>query len=152
MKKKIVINKKLVNHLMINGEKKTSETIFLKSIKKLHKNSKKQPKKILQLAIINSSPIFKLHRISNKKKIKKSKNRKVREIPAFLSNTLTRESMAIKFILSAVKKQKLKIFNLKLKEEIILAAKNKSNSIDLKTELQKQVLSKKHFFRYYRWK
>jgi ribosomal protein S7 len=67
MKKNINIQKKLINHLIKNGKKKTSETILLKSLKKLQKNSFKKSKKIFQLALIHLTPIFKLHKISPKK-------------------------------------------------------------------------------------
>lgn len=46
MKKKIEIKNKLINHLMVNGEKKTSEKILIKSLKELQKDSQKQSKKV----------------------------------------------------------------------------------------------------------
>jgi len=74
MKKKLEIKNKLINHIMVNGNKKTSEKILLKSFKNLQKDSQKQSKKIFQLAIINSTPIFKLH-IHKIKKKRKKKNK-----------------------------------------------------------------------------
>ena len=105
MKKNTSIQKKLINHLIKNGEKKTSEKILLKSLKTLQKNSLKKSKKILQLALIHSTPIFKLHKISNKKLKKRTK--KVREIPAFISNRQSRISLTIKLILRNIKKKKI---------------------------------------------
>lgn len=150
MKKKIEIKNKLINHIMVNGSKKTSEKILLKSLKELQKESTKQSQKIIQLALIQSTPTFKLHKISNKKR--KKRNKKVREIPAFIPRQINRTSLAIKFILSSAVKKKLNNLNQKLTNEILLTAQSKSNSIELKNELQKQVLSKKRFFTYYRWK
>jgi len=141
---------KIINHIMINGGKKTSENLLFKSIKKLQKHSKKQLKKIIQLAIINSAPTFKLHRIENKKQ--KKRNRKVREIPAFVSKPTSRSSIAIKFILSSIEKKKTEKFYKKLSQEIFSTAQSKGTAIELKNTLQKQVIIKKHFFNYYRWK
>ena len=149
MRKKEIKNK-LINHIMSHGGKKTSENIVLKSTKKLQKNSKKQIKKIIQLALINSTPTFKLHKIENKKQ--KKRNRKIREIPAFIPKALARTSIAIKFILSSIDKKKSKNFYTTLKQEILLTAQSEGTAIELKNALQKQVMSKKHFFTYYRWK
>ena len=146
MKNKETKNK-IINHIMINGEKKTSENILFKSVKTLQKNSKKQLKQIMQLAIINSTPTFKLHQIKNKKK----RNQKVREIPAFISKATIRTSIAVKLILSSIEKKKSKTFYKKLNQKIILTAQSKGNAIDLKNTLQEQVILKKHFFKYYRW-
>lgn len=149
MKKKET-KSKIINHVMLSGGKKTSENILFKTIKKLQKSSKKQLKQLIQLAIINSTPTFKLHKIENKKQ--KKKNRKVREIPAFISAPTARTSTAIKFILSSIEKKNSKKFYKKLDQEIISSAELKGSSISLKNNLQDQVILKKHFFRYYRWK
>jgi len=135
---------------MTNGKKKTSEKILLKSFKELQKNSPKQSEKLIQIAVIHSTPTFKLHKISNKKQ--KKRNKKVREIPAFISKTVARTSLAIKFILYNIKKKKSNNFYTKLKQEILLTAQLKGTVIEMKNELQKQTLLKKHFFTYYRWK
>ena len=145
------IKNKLVNHIMKNGEKKTSEKILLKSLKKIQKNSTKRSKNLIKLAIIYSTPVFKLHKIINNKKQKK-KNKKIREIPAFIAKPLSRTSLAIKFILFNIKNKKSNSFDTKLKHEIFITAQSKGTSIELKNTLQKQVLLKKRLFNYYRWK
>jgi ribosomal protein S7 len=134
---------------MINGNKKTSEKLLIKSFKKLQKDSLKQSKKIFQLAIINSTPIFKLHT----HKIKKKRKKRVREIPAFIANKYNRISLAIKFILSknSENKRSDKFFN-EFKKEILLTSQQKGTSFESKNNLQKQVLLKKHLFAFYRWK
>lgn len=144
------IKNKIITNIMSNGSKKTSESILFKSFKKLQKNSKKQSKKVFQLAIVNATPIFKLHKIENKKQRKK--NRKVREIPAFISNLTSRTSIAIKFILSSIEQKKIKKFYQQLNQEVLTTAQVKGNAIEKKNTLQKQVLLKKHFFKYFRWK
>ena len=149
MKKNIInIQKKLINHLIIDGEKKTSEKILLKSLKILQKNSFKKYKKIFQLALTYSTPIFKLHKISNKKLKKRTK--KIREIPAFISNKQLRTSLAIKLVLRNIKKEKNLKFYQELKKEILLNATNKNNTIQLKNDLQKRILNKKRYFLFYR--
>ena len=146
------IKTKLINHLTLNGKKETGEKNLLKSVKELQKNSTKRSSKIFQLALVHSTPIFKLHKIKLKKK-KKSKNNRFREIPGFLKNRTSRISLALKFILKNSEK-KIEFFNFSqnLSKEILICSKNRGESIKIKSELQKTVLSKKHFFRYYRWK
>ncbi len=146
------IKTKLINHLTLNGKKETGERNFLESVKELQKNSTKRSSKIFQLALVHSTPIFKLHKIKLKKK-KKSKNNRFREIPGFLKNRTSRISLALKFILKNAKKN-LEHFNYNqnLSKEILICSKNKGESVRIKSELQKSVLSKKHFFKYYRWK
>ena len=148
--KNIETKRKIINHIMDNGGKKTSEKIVLKTIKNLQKNSKKQTKQIIQLAIVNATPTFKLHKIENKKQ--KKRNRKVREVPAFISKQTSRTSSAIKFILSSIEKKSNKKLYKKLNQEILLTSEHKGNAIDFKNSLQKQVILKKHLFKYYRWK
>jgi len=143
------IENKLINHLMLSGKKETGEKNLLKSIKELQKNSRKKSNGIFQLAFIYSTPIFKLHRIKNKNR-KKNKSNKFREIPGFIKNKEARISLAIKFILFNTKKRGESFYK-KFKKEVLLNAKNKGNSIETKNELQKSVLTKKHFFLYYRW-
>jgi ribosomal protein S7 len=102
---------------------------------------------LVQLAIMYSLPIFKLHKMTQKKKRRKT----VKEIPAFILNEKARVSLAIKFIIASVKKKTAGNFYVKLKQEILLNSQNKGGATDVKNELQKQVLVKKRLFRFYRW-
>lgn len=149
LQKKLKLKNKLLNHIMINGNKKTSEKILLKSFKKLQKDSQKQSKKIFQLAIINSMPIFRLYTLKMKKKRKK----KIKEIPAFISNKSNRTSLAVKFILSkTLENKQLQFFFNKFKKEILLTSQQKGSTIESKNNLQKQIVLKKRLFSFYRWK
>ena len=141
-----MIKNKIINHLTLTGNKTTGEKILIDSIKKIQKESKKPTDKIIQIAIINTSPIFKVHKISNKKKKKK----KLREIPAFVSNNNARLSLAIKFILFTNKSKFTKIAT-KLKNEILQGFKNEGLSVVNKNELQRKALLNKKYLRYYRW-
>jgi ribosomal protein S7 len=143
----IEIKKKIVNHLLTHGKKKTSENSLLQSFKELQKHSNKDSKKLAQLALLLTLPVFKLHRIAQKKR----KTKQVREIPAFILKEKARVSLAIKFILASVKKKPTNKIYIDLKQEILLNAQNKGEAIKVKDELQKQVLLKKRFFKYYRW-
>lgn len=144
------IKNKIVNRLILNGNKNTSEKLFLKTFKKLQISSLKQTKKIVQLSLINAMPIFKITQSSNKK-IKKSK-RKVRIAPVFIQNKQHRTALSIKFILLSIKK---KIFNnyfySSLTNEILVIAKNRGVLPEIKIETQKKVLKNKRYMRNYRW-
>jgi len=143
-----MIRNKIINHLTLNGNKRTGEKVLIESIKKIQKESKKSLKKLIQLAIINTTPVFKVHKISNKKR-KKKKN-KVKEIPAFISNSNARVSLAIKLILLSLKKKKKNASTI-IKNEIMQNSKNEGASIQVKDELQKKALLNKRYLSYYRW-
>lgn len=147
--KKEYLKNKIINQLLINGEKKTCEKILLKTVKELQKNSNKQTSKILQIALINSTPIFKVHTLTNKKR---KKNKKFKEIPTFIEKALTRFSLAIKFILFSITKKNKQVYYKKLKEELLASAELKGISINIKNELHKKVIANKHLFKYYQWK
>lgn len=150
MKKKLLdIKNKLINNITLDGKKKTSEKILLKSFKELQKSSPKQSKELIKLALVQATPIFKLHRISNKKL--KKRNRRVKEIPAFISKIPMRTSLAIKYILKSIEEKKSNSFYFRLKENLLITAQAKGNVIKLKNELQKQNIQHKRFLKYYRW-
>lgn len=144
------IKTKFTNHLMFNGEKKISEKILLKSFKSLQKNTKKQISNIAKLSLIYSTPIFKLHKISNKKL--KKKQRKTRIIPTFIPKLFNRISLGIKYILFNINKNKSSkfIYN-KLQDEILAIAKHQGTFITIKKETQQHTILNKRYFRYYRW-
>jgi len=147
-KRNIGINTKLINHLVINGKKNKSEKILSKSMKTLQIISKKSSKKLVQLALVSSTPIFKINKITQKKRKKKKQKTKI--IPAFISNKISRISFAIKFIILTAKKKNKPLFS-ELSEEILLSSQAKSFAIELKKETQKQVFLNRHLFKYYRW-
>ena len=147
---KIEIKNKIINNLMVNGEKNTGEKILLKTFKELQKFSNKQSKELIKLAIIFSSPIFKLHKLANKKKRKK-KQQKNQEIPGFITNKKARTSLAIKFIIASTTTTKSKNFYTKLNQEILLNAQSKESAILIKNKLQKKVLQNKRYFKNYKW-
>ena len=148
MRKNFEIKKKFINHFMKNGKKTTSEKILLNSLKELQKISYKQSEELIKNAVINSLPVFTIHKIENKKQ--KKKKRKIKEIPFFIVNSKSRISLAIKLIIESLKKQSsfFKDFN----KEILANNQQKGSSIQLKAELQKKVIYNKRYFRFYRWR
>ena len=148
-RKNLIIKDKFVNHLIFNGKKNKSEKIISQSIKILQTLSKKSSHKLIQLALIFNSPIFKLNTLTQKKR--KKKKQRPRVIPTFVNSKTSRVSSAIKFILRAAKKNQQHSFFKKLTEELLMSAQNKSNALETKNETQKQALLNRHFFKYYRW-
>lgn len=145
--KNIEIKHKFINHLTIDGKKNKSEGIVFQSLKVLQKTSKKSSKKLMKLALGHGIPIFRLHSVTKKKK----KKQKPRFIPTFVHSKTSRISFSIKFIVKIAKKAQAQSFFKKLTKELLFSAKNKSNSIEIKKEIQKEVLFNRHFFKYYRW-
>lgn len=143
--KNIYTKNKMINHLILNGKKETGEKLLLRTLKEFQRTSFKQSKKLINMGIILSAPIFKLHKIKNKKKAKSSK-----EIPAIINNKKSRISLSIKFILMGLKQKALKHFYIALYEEIILNIKTQGLAISIKNNIQKQALLRKNFFYYYR--
>jgi ribosomal protein S7 len=146
--KKINIQNKLTNHIMQKGGKIQSEKLLLKSIKELNRFLTKPIKKLFQLSIIQSSPVFKLHISINKKRKKK----KIQETPSFIPNSQSRTSSAIKYLLSSTKKQEINKFPQKLKKEFIDILAQKTQLSNNKIVIQKKVILRKNYLRYYRWK
>jgi small subunit ribosomal protein S7 len=148
-RKNVEIKNKFINHLLIKGKKSKSEKIVLKSFKTLQTKSKKSSKKLLQLALVFNTPVFKTNTITQKKKKKKKEKTKI--IPAFIYKRSSRVSFGIRFIVTTAKKNRNHHFFEKLPNEILLSSQNKSNAIERKKETQKQVFLNRHLFKYYRW-
>lgn len=117
----------LLNHLVINGNKQTSEKLFLKSIKFSQKRLKKNHKDIFKSAIILSSPIVSLKTISKGRKQSK-------EFP-FVLHKRIRISLAIKLILHIVNKTSKTTFSAAFSDEMTHAAQNNSSSNKSKQEI-----------------
>lgn len=144
------LKQKVLNHFMLNGKKQTSESALLKTSKLIQKSNKQQHVGIVKLAIINTTPAFRVIQLTNKKKKKKDTLNK--EIPAFVPDYSFRSSWALKHLIIASKKKSISnIFSHRLKHEILLNAEYKGEAVNFKNELQKQALQKKKFFKYYRW-
>ena len=147
MKHNEKLKKKLLKHILKNGKKPLSEKILTKSIKSIQKSETKPHIDILKLAIITSTPMFRVIKLKNKRRKKKS----IKEIPAFLSTYSYRSSWSLKYLTKSSHFKTNNIFSNQLKHEILSTAKNESSSITFKNELQNKALEKKKYFRHYRW-
>lgn len=139
------IKKKLINHIMKNGNKKTCEKIVLKSFKILQKSTIKSHKKILKLSIINSTSSFRIFKLKRKKRKKKNS----KEIPKFIYNSSYRISWALKFISQVIKKKISNKYYKNLKHEIIITSKNEENTYN--KSIHQQAITQKRVFFYFRW-
>lgn len=149
MKNKKIKNT-LINHLMLHGNKKTCETILLKSLKIIQKFCKKSHRTLFKLAITNATSAFRIAQLKQKKrKIKINKNKK--EIPTFILNNHRRIIWSLKFISQTIKKAPTNKFYNNLKQEIIFDSQNKGDAVKMKTELHKQIVAQKRLFLHYRW-
>ena len=127
---------------------KTGEKILLKSAKRLQKSSNKNFKHLLQLGIINSTPTFKL----NEQIVKKGKRKAVRITPSFIVNDSLRIMTSLKFIKMSVSKNKKPVqFYESLSDEILASGILKSQAVDKKNDLQKQILLNKRYLSKFRW-
>jgi ribosomal protein S7 len=147
MKRNIKIKNKFINHLLKHGKKKTYESIVLKSFKNIQKSSDKPLKKIIRLAIINSTPIFRI------KTLRKKRRKKIeKEVPAFVYTDFERISWGLKYCLYFTKNFfSLKLYK-KLEQEILLnAQQNKGDAEKKKIEYHKQAVLNHRFLINYRW-
>lgn len=147
MSNKEKVKKKLLKHILKNGKKLVSEKILTKSFKCIQKNQNKSHSEILKLAVINSTPMFRVIKLKNKRRKKKS----VKEIPAFLSTYAYRTSWGLKYLTNFATSKTDNIFFNKLKHEILSSAKNESFTITFKNELQNKTLKVRKYFKHYRW-
>jgi ribosomal protein S7 len=146
--KRIELKNQLVNTLLNRGNKKTGEKIFLKSLKLLQKQTNKNHKDLLQLAIINSTPTFKI----NIQTSKKGKRKTQKELPTFINNDKDRINLSIKFIVeSSLKKKVFNRLYCQLTHEILANTYDNSDAIEQKNELQKQIVLKKRYLHKFRW-
>ena len=146
--KKFILKTKIINTLMLNGKKNTGEKILLKFVKKLQKSNGKDFKKLVQLAIINSTSTFKL----NEQVVKKGKRKAVRYTPSFITTNSLRIMTSLKLIkYFATKNKSSNQFYVSLVNEIFMASNLKGQSVEKKTELQKQILANKRYLANFRW-
>lgn len=142
------LKKKLFNHITRNGKKHKSEKTIIKSFKLTQKTQKKNHNKVIRLSISNTIPTFRIVKLTNKKRRKKS----VKKIPALLSNYESRTSWGLKYLIkNTTPLTKQGAFFTKLENELVLAATSESSAVKLKNSLQDEALQEKKSFRFYRW-
>ena len=141
------LKKKILTHILQNGEKQISEKIFTKSLKSIQKFHKKSHSEIIKLALASATPIFKIVKLKNKKHKKNS----VKEIPSFLFNYSHRTSWGIKYLIRTSISKKNKCVSNQLKFGILKNLSYEGNAVELKNKFQNTTLLKKTYLKYYRW-
>lgn len=144
----MVVKNQIVNSFMKNGKKYTGEKILLKLSKSLQKSTQKNFQTIVQLAIINLTPAFKL----NEQTMKKGKRKSKKMILSFIVKDFLRVMTALKSIKDVAQKDKSSSsFSKKLNKEILGASALKGMSIEQKAKLQNQILLNKRYLAKFRW-
>lgn len=146
-KKPTELRNKLVNHVTKCGKKHKSEKALSKSFKAAQKLQKKNHGKITKLSIINTIPTFKIIKLTDKKRRKKS----TREIPTLVSSYKSRVSLGLKYLVKTTSQVKQSTFFEKFKNELLLGATSENNAIIAKNNFQAKALDEKKYFRFYRW-
>jgi small subunit ribosomal protein S7 len=126
--------KLLINLIMKNGKKSISEFIIYNCLNKISIKTKKNPIEILEMAIKNIKPKFKLSTI----KIKGIKS----NIPIELTN-YCQINIATKWLLESAQQRNEKGLINKLTQEVIDASAYIGNSIKKREQLYKQIEANK---------
>ena len=143
MKKREILKQNISNHLMMNGNKRTSEKVLLKTLKSLQKSqSKKNFESLVKTSLINSSPLLYVKQIKRKRK-------RTFEFPFLLSLRL-KISYAAKFLILNSRKKKVKSFYKNFHTELINSSRKESLSVKQKTDLHEDGFKIRKFARY-RW-
>ncbi len=100
------------------------------------------------MAIVNSTTTIKL----NEQILKKGKRKAIKSTPSFIRSDSLRIMTSLKFIRNAVAKNKNSVyFYESLVNEIMASSALKSQAVDKKNELQKQILINKRYLSKFRW-
>jgi small subunit ribosomal protein S7 len=131
---------KLINCIMMQGRKATAETIVYEALKMVEKQGK-DPAATLKLAVENIKPLLEL------------KTRRIGganyQIPVEVAPE-RRQSLAIRWLINAVRERKEKKTFEKLGNEIVSAANNQGGAIKKKEDTHKMAEANK-MFAHYRW-
>jgi hypothetical protein len=146
VKKRIYTKSKFIKHLTLSGNSERSESILLKNIKEIQKESKKISKNIVALSLRNNISFFKLHTFKQKKR----KTKSIKEVPGFIVSKSSRTSYAIKDLVKFLGNEKIKDFGLKNKIVSVAKASNKDVAMPKQMELQKKISAFKHLFKYFK--
>lgn len=141
------LKKKLINHVTKNGKKHQSEKVIHKSFKAVQKSQKRNHGKIIKLSLINTIPTFKLIKLTDKKRRKKS----IKEIPALVSSYKSRVSLGLKNFIKTIANEHNAAFFEKFKNELLLGAFSETRTVTTKNNSQVKALTEKKYFRFYRW-
>ena len=142
------LQNKIVNILMKNGKKNTSEKILIQSLKSLQKSTAKNPIAVIQTAIINSTSTFKV----SEQSVKKGKRKAIKTIPSFILGDSLRITAAFKLMKkTSIKNKNSNHFYQSLFTEFLSTASLKSQTIDQKNNVQRQILMNKRYLTKFKW-
>lgn len=141
--KALFLKNKIYNYMMVDGKKTMSEKKILKSSKILQKNTIKNHKNIIKLAIMNAAPTIQM------KQIKKKKRKTVKEFP-FVLNKKNRITLSIKSILNSLRKNTGTKIDALLPFELLSTANTKNDILKIKKDNHKLALIKKKYI-FFRW-
>ena len=134
------MNKRIINQILVNGKKITSEKIWVKSIKFFDKSFVKDQKKLINRAIINVTLLLKIKELTQKKKKLQSK-----EFP-YIVNDKNRVLLALKFFLNKTRnKNEIKTYK-KLVTDLLAVANKSGVSTNKRKNLYEYAYLKKKVF------
>ena len=147
----LILKKKIINILTKKGKKATVEKVFLKAVKTLQQEYKKSTEKLIRLAVYHSLSPFKIltFRQKTKKKKKKSERSTILYKKLWKSNIFCNKKFIKNY--KYKKKNQFKKCHNNLKNEILLASKISSHSVEIKKNIQKFITDKRYLLRYYKW-
>lgn len=138
-----MLKENILNQIMTNGNKRTSEKVFIKTLKLLQKMEKdKNFEILLKTSFVNSSPTLYIKKIQRKRK-------RTTEFP-YLLNSKLKLFYAIKFLILNSKKRKIESFYKNFNQELINSSKKISQTFKQKVEIHKDGFAKRKFANY-RW-
>lgn len=143
MTKQRSLKQNIFNRIMVNGKKRLSEKIFVKTVKAIQRTeSKKNFELVLKNSLVNSAPLVYVKHIKRKRK-------RTIEFPFLLSPKL-KISYAIKFLISNSKKKKAVPFFKTFNAELVNSARKAGAAYKQKIEVHKDGFSKRKFSNF-RW-
>ena len=137
------MNKKIINQLLLNGKAVVSEKIWLKSVKTFYKSLIKNPKKLINRAIINVTPLLKVKKVNTQKK-----RSQLKEFP-YVVNKKNRNSLGLKFFLNKTRNKNEIKTHKKIISELLTIANSSSLILTKKKNLYEYAFIKKKYY-YYR--
>lgn len=146
----VELRRKLINNITKNGNKHMSEKALNKSLKATQKSEKKNHSKITKLSIVKTVPTFRIIKLTDKKRRKKS----IREIPSLVSSYKSRISLGLKYLIATATTgvhTKQSAFFHKFNNELLSGAYSENSAIATKNNSQIKALNEKKYFRFYRW-
>lgn len=133
---------RFINNLMKDGKKSLAQKIFYKAMKVIEEKTKQEPFKIFQQALKNVAPRMEVwpRRVGGATYLVPREVRSER-----------RFSLAVKWLIQAVRAKKGQPTYIKLAEELIKAANNEGDAIEKKNQVHKLAEANRAFAHFAWW-